>query len=95
MNSTKKRVSSTLTSRLTQLHSEGYIYDFALKSKNTVMCLQSNAVADKTSFTVKLVDQIYDQLCNNYQYIHVIETDCGEKGILMLPEIYFDKIVLN
>ncbi|WDF55644.1 hypothetical protein [Mucilaginibacter sp. KACC 22063] len=86
-------INRLLTKRLNQLHNEGYIYDFALNNDKAILCIQNNCRVAKNSFSVKLIDQVYDQLFNNYKYIHTIETDAGEKGILLLPEIYFHKTV--
>ncbi|MFC0513050.1 hypothetical protein ACFFGT_02525 [Mucilaginibacter angelicae] len=94
-NFSKRKINYSLTERVKQLHSEGYVYDFAVDTGKTVFCLQSNSAIENSAFTVKLIDQIYDQLFMGYKYIHAIETDTGEKGILLSPEIYFQHKLLN
>jgi hypothetical protein len=91
----KRKINFSLTERVKQLHSEGYVYDFAINASKDFFCIQNNATVDSRAVTVKLVDQIYDQLFRNYKYIHAIETDTGEKGILLSPEIYFENKKLN
>jgi hypothetical protein len=94
-NLTNPRVNSSLTKRVAQLHNEGYELDFALCDNKVIICVQNSCSIAQNSFSVKLVDQVFDQLFKRYKYLHLIETDSGEKGILLSHEIYFDSKLIN
>ncbi len=94
-NITNPRVNSSLTKRVAQLHNEGYEFDFALNDHKAIICVQNSCSIAHNSFSVKLVDQVFDHLFKSYKYLHLIETDSGEKGILLSSEIYFANGVVN
>lgn len=90
-NTSNRKTNCDITGRVWQLHNQGYIFDFGLSADKSVICLQNNTAVERNSMTVVLIDQLYDHLSHRYKYIHAVETDSGEKGILLLPEIYFQQ----
>ena len=81
-----------ITYRVTELHQMGFCFDFCMTSENCLFCVQDNRTYKKEQLSIELVDQGYDQLKGYFQYIHKVETDSGEKGILMLQTIYFNPV---
>ncbi|MCJ8208603.1 hypothetical protein MUY27_02710 [Mucilaginibacter sp. RS28] len=88
----KPKINSLLTKRVTQLHQAGYTSDFALTKGKNLRSLQTEIETKPFATTIKLVDQIYDRLFLQYKYVHTVETDNGEKGILLLPAIFFQLV---
>lgn len=92
-NQTKSgKINQALTKRVTELHNKGYDRDFCLTANHQLFCVQNNHVFIKESASIKLIDQIYDRLFNHYKYLHVVESDNGERGILLLNFIHFDAV---
>jgi hypothetical protein len=86
------KMNKALTKKVTELHSQGYDGDFSLDQNQQLVCIQNNHVFLKESIAIKLVDQIYDRLFNHYKYLYVVESDSGERGILLLNYVHFDAI---
>jgi hypothetical protein len=86
-------MNKALTKRVTELHNQGYDGDFSLNQNQQLVCVQNNHVFLKESIAIKLVDQIYDKLFNQYKYLYVVESDSGERGILLLNYIHFEAIL--
>ena len=87
------RIKNGLTRRVAELHGQGYGFDFSLNSSTQLLCLQNNMVFIKEAFSVKLVDQVYDKFSRQFKYIHTVETDTGQNGILLLNHILFNGLV--
>jgi hypothetical protein len=78
-----KKLNHTITSRVIDLHGQGYTNDFLPIKDETFVCLQNSenfAIAD---LYIKVIDQGFDQLTKTYKYIHTIETETGAKGLLV------------
>jgi hypothetical protein len=88
-----KKVNASITKQVTDLHKRGFGFDFCLTPDNCLYCVQNNHIYKREQICVELVNQGYDKLIGSFRYIHKVETDCGEKGILMLRTIYFNPLV--
>ncbi|MFD0764610.1 hypothetical protein ACFQZI_07075 [Mucilaginibacter lutimaris] len=86
------KANRALTKRVTELHRKGYDHDFVLTPAFQLFCLQNNYVFIMESTSVTLVDQVYDDFFGQYKYVYVVESECGEKGILLLDFIHFGAI---
>ena len=78
-----RKVNTAITRIVIAFHTQGYIYDFTVTADRQILCLQ-----DERSFTVEqvkltLIDQQFDDITFCYKYLHLVETCCGYKGILM------------
>lgn len=85
----KRKLNSLMTKRVIELQAKGFDFDFILLSNNYLMCLQNNYTFSFQSFSIMLVDQVYDDLCESYKYIHAIETSSGERGVLLTDDIIY------
>ena len=77
------KVNMAITRIVIAFHTQGYIYDFTVTADQQILCIQ-----DEQSFTVDqvkltLIDQRFDEITSCYKYLHLVETCCGDKGILM------------
>ena len=87
------RIKNGLTRRVAELHGRGYGFDFSVSGNKQFLCLQNNMVFINEAISVTLVDQVYDKLSRQFKYIHTVETDTGQKGILLLNHILFGGLV--
>jgi len=78
-----KKLNHAITSRVIDLHSQGYTDDFLAAKDHTFHCLQNSEDFLITDLYIKVVDQGFDQLTKTYKYIHTIETINGSKGLLI------------
>ena len=88
-------INRELTKRVTELHGKGYDRDFCLTESHQLFCVQNNHIFNNESASVKLIDQIYDKLFHQYKYLYIVESDSGERGILLLNFVHFDAISEN
>jgi hypothetical protein len=77
------KVNMAITRIVIALHMQGYTFDFTVTADHQILCIQ-----DERSFTVDqvkltLIDQRFDDITSCYKYLHLVETCCGDKGILM------------
>jgi hypothetical protein len=86
------RMSTALTRRVAELHARGYDHDFSLTGNQQLFCVQTSNVYLPEATSVKLIDQAYDHLYKHYKYIHAVESDSGERGILLLSFIHFQAL---
>jgi hypothetical protein len=85
----KRKFNSSMTKRVIELQAKGFDCDFILLSNNYLMCLQNSDIFAFQSYSVMLVDQVYDNLSESYKYIHAIETFSGERGVLLAENIIY------
>lgn len=85
----KRKLNSLMTKRVIELQAKGFDCDFILLSNNCVMCLQNSDIFPFQSFSVMLIDQVYDNLSESYKYIHAIETISGERGVLLAENVIY------
>ncbi len=78
-----RKLNSAITNRIIELQNLGYFYDFIVIGKQKFVCLQDNYCFLRHDISIKLIDQVYDQLHQCYKYIHAIETSTGHKGLLL------------
>lgn len=83
-------MNTAITQRVIELQDKGYLYDFMSVGKKKFLCLQDSICFHSPDVSIKLVDQVYDQLNNCYKYIHAVETATGHKGLLLEEGIYID-----
>jgi len=88
-------INRELTKRVTELHDKGYDRDFCLTANHQLFCVQNSNIFNIETASIKLIDHIYDKLFQQYKYLYVVESDSGEKGILLLNFIHFDAISAN
>lgn len=85
-----RKVSPAITRQVAALHSRGYWFDFLIGQDGKVYCVQDNQQYCREQISVELVDLAYDSSSRSYRYIHKVEADSGEKGILILKSIFFN-----
>lgn len=83
----KKTVKHFVTTKIIELHSHGYEYDFYLVNSK-LTCLQDNKIYSFEQLQVRVVDHYYDLTERTYQYIHTIEDEKGVKGVLISNKAY-------
>jgi hypothetical protein len=79
----------TLTKMIIYLHERGFTQDFCLAENPIRLYSALDPNISFPSFSVLVINQFYDQLTNQYIYIHAIETHCGFKGLLLSNTIFF------
>lgn len=89
MKNNKIKLNNALTSRVIDLHDQGYTDDF-LPVKDEFFCLQNSENFSPADLNIQVVDQCFDQFSNTYKYIHTIETTNGNKGLLMADLMFAD-----
>ena len=82
-----RKLNSSLTNKVIELHNTGYDQDFQLQGQKHLLCLQDNRLFNFDNVLVRLIDQGYDNLSHSFKYIHTIDTGCGQKGILLTSKI--------
>jgi hypothetical protein len=85
-----KIINSRLTGLIINLHERGYTEDFFFDGASPCLWMQQAEVVCYAEFTINIVNQCYDSLTNSYQYIHLVETPCGMKGLLISNNLYFN-----
>ncbi|MFA6278437.1 MAG: hypothetical protein WC622_16945 [Pedobacter sp.] len=85
-----KKMNNLITKRVIELQDKGYLYDFMSFGKHKILCLQDSVCFHAPDVSIKLVDQVYDQLTKGYKYIHIVETATGHKGLLMEDGIHLN-----
>ncbi|OOQ60337.1 hypothetical protein [Mucilaginibacter pedocola] len=87
------RQGNGLIRRVTELHQLGYGFDFSLNINKQILCVQNGLAFIQEALSIKLIDQVYDSSSRQFKYIHTVETDTGQKGILLLNHILFGQII--
>jgi hypothetical protein len=82
-----RKLNSSMTNKVIELHNTGYDHDFQLQGQQHVLCLQDNRLFNCDNVLIRLVDQNYDNLSHSFKYLHTIDTGCGQKGILLTGKI--------
>jgi hypothetical protein len=82
-----RKLNSSLTNKVIELHNTGYDHDFQLQGQQQILCLQDNRLFNFDNVLIRLIDQGYDNLSHSFKYLHTIDTGCGQKGILMAGKI--------
>ncbi|TSD63028.1 hypothetical protein FFF34_018955 [Inquilinus sp. KBS0705] len=90
-----KTLNHTITSRVIDLHNQGYTDDFLPVNNYTLLCLQNSVNFGFDDLHIKVIDQGFDQLTKSYKYIHTIETSHGEKGLLITDFICTAPFMVN
>lgn len=72
-----------LTQKVIALHGQGYVLDFSVTADQHILCIQDDRLFTVDQVTINVVDLHFDEITARYQYIHVIETCCGDKGLLV------------
>ena len=83
-----KKLNHTLTKRVISLHQEGYTDDFLPVNAEKLRCLQNGESFAIRDLQVNLIDCDYDRLTHTYQYIHTIDTEVGQRGLLVTNGIF-------
>ncbi|MCR8560343.1 hypothetical protein KXD93_22005 [Mucilaginibacter sp. BJC16-A38] len=84
-----RTVNSQLTRLIIRYHEEGYTEDFFINSATNRLYLLRDQHSCFPYFRMNIVSQCYDSLTKGYKYIHIIETTCGLKGLLISCDIQF------
>ncbi|WP_454801735.1 hypothetical protein [Mucilaginibacter phyllosphaerae] len=96
MNALKtKKLNHDITSRVIDLHGQGYTDDFLPTDDRHFLCLQNSENFDIKDININVIDQGFDQLTNSYKYIHTIETAHGSKGLLIIDFICTSPFFIN
>src|ERR1700749_1325938 len=72
-----------MTRKVIAFHSRGYTYDFSVTNDHQIVCIQNERLFTIEQVMVTLIDQSYDEITFCYKYLHLVETCCGDKGILV------------
>jgi len=93
--STKRHrmVNSSLAHRIIELHSNGYDLDFDSVSEWEIICLQDHRIFSLKEVSVKIIDQVFDEISRSYKYIHTVDTACNRKGLLIIESIVIADIL--
>jgi hypothetical protein len=91
----KRKLNCLMTKRLIELHGKGFDADFILLGNNYLMCLQNSDTFPHQSYSMLLVDQVYDYLSASYKYIYAIEAFTGERGVLLADGIVHSLFLAN
>lgn len=81
-------MNGSITKRVIELHNLGYDHDFQITGNRALLCLQNNENFPVDAVRIAVIDQGFDQLTQSYKYIHTIDTDSGERGMLMSDCIF-------
>ncbi|WP_184544691.1 hypothetical protein [Mucilaginibacter sp. FT3.2] len=83
MKNNKPKLNSALTSRVIDLHDQGYTDDFLSVKDECFLCLQNSENFSLADLNIQVIDQGFDQFSKTYKYIHTVETANGNKGLLI------------
>jgi hypothetical protein len=89
----KKSVNRHLTQRIIALHQQGWDADFLVWNNNALVNLQKNESYPLHSVDIQLIDLDFDVLSGSFGYIYTIETDWGERGLLIVNAIVTNKFI--
>ncbi|MDP9077061.1 MAG: hypothetical protein M3O71_06525 [Bacteroidota bacterium] len=78
-----RKINVALTKRVIALHDQGYVFDFSVTTDHDILCVQDGRLFTVDQTTIIVVDMLFDQITYAYKYIHVVETCCGDKGLLV------------
>ncbi|MFD0766904.1 hypothetical protein ACFQZI_18750 [Mucilaginibacter lutimaris] len=78
-----KKLNSSLTRHVINLHQLGYCHDFMPADRHCILCLQSGECFKMHTVHICLINCVYDHLKHTYQYIHTIDTEVGSRGLLI------------
>ncbi|MDN3548866.1 hypothetical protein [Mucilaginibacter aquaedulcis] len=84
-----KRQNASLTKMIINLHSMGFTEEFYLQDAKVFIFSTTAAEESISSFEVLLINQVFDEFCGGYKYIHAIESDSGIRGLLLMEECLF------
>ncbi len=90
-----RKLNGSITKRVIELHGQGYDHDFQITGNKALLCLQNNKNFPVDAVCITVVDQGFDQLTQSYKYIHTIDTDSGERGMLVTDCIFIKPAVIN
>jgi hypothetical protein len=74
-----------LTQCIQHLHDMGYTYDYCASPESVFHCIQNNVYLSYEQVAIRLVGHFYDKFLRGYCYVHAVESETGEHGILLLP----------
>jgi phage FluMu gp28-like protein len=80
-------INFAMTKRIAKLHAQGFCGDFSLTPLKKFQCVQDNHCYHEHQVSITLVDQVYDRLLKRICYLHTVETETGDKGLLILQDI--------
>jgi len=81
------QINCCLAKKVIELHGKGYDRDFSLVNDNVLLCVQDNSLFLLSTIQIKVIDQQYDCFSRTFKYIHTIDVDNGEKGLLITDRI--------
>ena len=84
---TPRIINRAITRQVINLHKQGYVNDFCLCNKH-LLCMQNAVNFRVNDVCIKVIDQVYDQLSRRFKYIHTIDTCNGEKGVMIIDQIF-------
>jgi hypothetical protein len=77
------KVNTAMTRKVIAFHARGYTYDFSVTHDHRIVCIQDERLFTIEQVMLTLIDQRYDEITSCYKYLHLVETCCGDKGILV------------
>lgn len=84
---TPRIINRAITRQVINLPKQGYVNDFCL-CNNHLQCLQNDVNFCVDDVNIKVIDQVYDQLSQGFKYIHIVDTCNGEKGVMVIDQIF-------
>lgn len=82
-------INVAMSKRIARLHDAGFCNDYSLTPLKQLQCVQDNFCYHDDQVSVMLVDQVYDRLLKRICYLHTVETETGDRGLLILQDIFF------
>ena len=82
----RRLVNYEITKHIFLLHTQGYIVDFRLGENQNIICTEDEHHCIGGNFSIRIIDLCYDQFSKSYKYLHVVETECGLRGLLLSDE---------
>ena len=61
--------------------------DFYPASEKEIICLQDDRNFYIEEVSLKVIDQVFDEISQSYKYIHTIDTGYNCKGLLIIESI--------
>jgi hypothetical protein len=81
-----RTINAPITRRVIELQAKGYDCDFYIIDSQLV-CIQNNQVYPVWAVLVEVIDQVYDYFSRSYKYIHTVDTNQGDKGLIVIEGI--------
>jgi hypothetical protein len=90
-----KKRSAMLTRMIISLHAKGYTEEFCIKGTPAMICMVTDPELVIPYYDILLINQVFDELTGRYKYIHAIESESGQRGLLLDDICLFHRSALS